>query len=949
MVSADRSCGPTGFEKTPLCSLCRQTRFITLRVPLPTKILQTKLFIPPSNPEHIPRQRLLERLNSGRGAKLTLVTAPPGFGKTSIIAAWVGQTGLPIGWLSLDQRDNDPAQFFSHFIAALQNLDSSLGNQTLVEVLASPVFSIETLLTDLINEIAGLPGQYLLVLDDLHLVENQSIHLGITFLLEHLPRQLHLVIATRSDPPLPLAKLRAKGQVNEIRVDELRFGMQETDAFLRASVGDTISQNEIAALETRTEGWIAGLQLAMLSIKAHREQSGFIQNFTGSNRYIIDYLVEEVLTQLSDPVRQFLLQTSILDRFCAELCDAMLLPDGSETLQASPSGSQSILDQLERNNIFLIPLDGQRRWYRYHHLFADILRHFLTIQQASLIPHLHRRASGWFAANGLVDEAIDYACAAKDWRLASEHIFRNSRQLLLHGEFYRLIRWVQRLPAEVRHEDLELSIYYAWALLFSGKIEDSEHVFRSVESRLLASQNTFLSVGARILGAFLAYHHGRAKEALPILSEAVERLACEEPTPDEQLLYGFARAGLADTYRLLGKLDLAERAYAEAIPVNLHVGNILAALVCYRNVGDILFEQGQLQKAIETYQEGIDRSHAWTKEKFGEAYDLLPSADHFARLGEVYYERNDLEAAGRMMHKATQMLDLSGSTHLSNAWYQQARIALAGDNLPAVHEHIQKLRQAAARISSRYPFAQTERFIADLRIRIASRPLPPDYPLAVAALQKDIQDWISSFETGAPSRIPYLYDSQSVVLGRAYLYLGQPEKAVALLTPLIETMRSAGRQRSLLERLIVIARAYQMLNDLASASRTIQEALTLAEAHGFLRSIIDDGQELQPLLQRALQQNVAPHYVTRLLNMISSQEPESGSQARANRLLIEPLSDRELEVLALVAEGLSNQQIAEKLYVAISTVKKHMGTIFGKLNVSSRTEAIQRARTLGLI
>ena len=883
--------------------------------------------------------------------KLTLVTAPPGFGKTSIISTWVRQSEIPAGWLSLDARDNDPAQFFSHLIAALQNLQPSLGAQALVELSSSQAFSIETLLVDLINEIASLPGQYLLVLDDFHLIESQAIHLGIAFLLDHLPSQLHLVIATRSDPPFPLGKLRARGELNELRVDDLRFGVEETGTFLKVAVGNTITQSEIQALETRTEGWIAGLQLAVLSMKNYREQSDFIQSFTGSNRYIIDYLVEEVLNQLPAHIRQFLLQTSVLDRFCGDLCDAVLLHDPQELFPAGtpPLKSQETLEQLERSNLFLIPLDSRRRWYRYHHLFGDILRHFLIIQQSGLVSTLHQRASTWFASNALPDDAIEHACAAEDWHLASQHISAYSRQPFLHGEFHRLIGWVQRVPVEYLREDAELSLYYAWSLLFAGRIEEAENTIRAVEKQLGDSKRMFLSTGRMVLSAFLAYHRGQAQEALPILKEAIQLLHGKKSGPDEELLYAMARVGLADTYRLLSQFDLAEKAYREAIPFNHEVGNVLGVLVCYRNVGDILFERAQLQRAIDMYQEGIERSRAWAAKEFGQTYDLLPSANLFVRLGEIHYERDELDQAAEMIGKGVPLLELSGSTFLVNAYYQQARIALARDDLFAVHEQVQRLRRVAAGISKNYPFAQSGRLLTDLYLRLASLPLPADYPLGSAFLQKEIEDWAHSVEALGPDKILYLYDSQSAVLARSFLFLGLPEKVVALLTPLLETARAEGRQRSILQRLSVLARAHLALGDQASAFSAISEALTIAEAHGFIRTILDEGPELRPLLQSALQRNLTPRSASHLLASLSGPEPETDPRARANRLLVEPLSERELEILSLVADGLSNQQIADKLFVALSTVKKHMSAVLGKLNAESRTEAIQRARTLGLI
>ncbi len=895
---------------------------------------------------------------SGIGSKLTLVTAPPGFGKTSIISAWVNQAGIPVGWLSLDRRDNDLGQFFSHFISALQLLQPSLGGQAFAELSASSSFSVEGLLTDLINEIVVLPGSYMLVLDDYHLIENQLIHSGMSFFLEHLPRQIHLVIATRSDPPFPLAKLRTKGEINELRIEDLRFNLQETHTFLQTAVGNTIMPNEISALESQTEGWIAGLQLAVLSMRAHREQSSFIQSLTGSNRYIIDYLVEEVLNQQPAHVRQFLLQTSVLDRFCGDLCDAILISDLQEPLPAEAEESrttqrprvksQEILEQLERSNLFLIPLDSQRHWYRYHHLFADILRHFLLTQHSSLAPVLRQRASTWFAANGLPDEAIEYACAARDWQLAADHISSNSRERFLHGEFYRLIGWVNRLPVEHQQADAELSLYYAWSLLFAGKNDEAERVLRGITKQSDPGK-TFLSIGSRVLEAFLAYHRGKADGALPILTSAIQQLNCEDANPDEQLVHAIASVGLADTYRLLGQLELAEKAYREALPINQRVDNHIGILVTYRNLGDILFERAHLQRAIDIYRAGIEQSRAWAEKEFGGPYDLLPSANLFIRQAEIHFERNELEQAAEMIGKGVPLLELSGSTYRINAYYQQARITLATGDLAAAYEQIQKLRRTAAGISNSYPFAQSGRFLTDLYLRLVSMSLPSEYPVGQAYLQKEIEDWLHSVESLDLDRIPYLHDAQSVVLAHSYLFLDMPEKAVVLLMPLLETARTEGRLRSVVQRLCALARAHQALGDQASALAAISEALMIGESHGFVRSIIEEGPELRPLLQSALQRDIASQYTTRLLSMFSNPEPDGDPRARANHLLIEPLSERELEILSLVAEGLSNQQIADKTFIALSTVKKHMGAILGKLGAESRTEAIQRARMLGLI
>jgi len=431
-------------------------------------ILATKLYIPPPRPIIVLRPRLIELLNEGLSAsrKLILISAPAGFGKTTLLSEWVASCGRPAAWLSLDEDDKDPTRFLIYLVVALQAVASGIGEDVLAALQSPQQPPTEAILISLLNEITALPADFILVLDDYHVVDSQPVDSALTFLLEHLPPRLHLVIATREDPLLPLARYRARGQLTELRLADLRFSPAEAAEFLNHAMGLTLSTEEIVALESRTEGWIAGLQLAAISMKGRQDTSGFVQSFTGSHRFVMDYLVEEVLRQQPENVQDFLLSTSILERLCGPVCDAVLL---------SPSDSgQETLEYLERTNLFIAPLDDERRWYRYHQLFAELLRNRLNHIYPNQIIQLHSRASDWYAHNDLPEEAVTHALAIQDWSRAAEIIERYSDQWPMRGEISILLGWLESFPAQIRLERTGLGLVYAWALYMSHQLDRAD-------------------------------------------------------------------------------------------------------------------------------------------------------------------------------------------------------------------------------------------------------------------------------------------------------------------------------------------------------------------------------------------------------------------------------------------------------------------------------------------
>jgi len=871
-------------------------------------LLATKLFIPASRSNLVPRPWLLARLDQGLTAHLTLVSAPAGFGKTTLLSEWLSECQHPAAWLSLDTGDNDLARFLAYLIAALQVIHADAGQaaRTLLQSPQPP--PTESVLTILVNEIATawgdaslLPGaRYALVLDDYHLISARPVHDAVTFLLDHLPPQLHLVILTRADPPLPLARLRARNQLTEIRADHLRFTPDEATAFLTQVMGLELSTEDITALETRTEGWIAGLQFAALSMQSSEDVPSFVAAFTGSHRYIVDYLVEEVLSRQPDAVQSFLLRTSILDQMSGPLCDAL----------TQRADGQAMLERLEKANLFLVPLDEQRCWYRYHHLFADLIRQQLQASEPGLVPELHRRASQWHEQNGHTDQSIQHALAAKDLTRAASLMDEGSYAAWLNGEIVKLQGWVKALPKSVSLMYPRLGIYYAWAAVLTGQYEESEKVLAQIKPAI--QDNPVLQVDWLAAQVFLARAKGQQVRAIELAQKALEL-----PETGNIVSRGLLMLSLTIAYWDLGKIQKTVAAAREAVRLAEQAGNWHARAIMLSFLGLAQAALGNLRLAFEIYQQAISKRPDvpnWAGGGFAQAC-----------LAALYYEWDELDRATEYARAGLEYSQLTGHSEIQmNCHRQLAFIYQAQGDTQGVREVLDQAAQVVRK--HRLP-----RLWGPEHVQLALA--QGDLPSAI--------HWIGQVQGEYGASIHY----PALPLERAKLALAQGDKtgAAAILAERYQTAAQDNIRYAQIETRILQALA---ASDDEQALVYLAEALTMAQSEGYVRIFVDQGKALVPLLRRAAHKGIAPDYVAQLLSAMAESPGAAPSLAQP---LIEPLSERELQVLRLVAAGKSNPEIAAELVLAVGTVKAHTSSIYGKLGVRSRTQAVARARELKLI
>jgi LuxR family transcriptional regulator, maltose regulon positive regulatory protein len=916
-----------------------------------TPILATKLFLPPPRPRVVPRPRLVERLNEGLHGKLTLVSAPAGFGKTTLVSEWLAGCERPAAWLSLDEGDSDPTRFLTYFVVALQSMVANIGEGVL-RALQSPQpqpaqLATESLLTGLLNEIATIPDDFILVLDDYHAVDAAPVDHALTFLLEHLPPQMHLVITTREDPQLPLARLRARGQMTELRAADLRFTPAEAAGFLKEVMKLDLAVEEVTALEARTEGWIAGLQLAALSMRGRADAAAFVRAFAGDNRYIADYLVEEVLQRQPERVRSFLLQTSILDRLCGPLCDAV----------TGENDGALLLDALERGNLFVVPLDDKRHWFRYHHLFADVLAAHAGQEQPAQLPIWHQRASAWYADNGIPDAAIRHALAAKDFARAAGLI--ELEWPAMDGRFQSAMwsGWAKALPDQLVRARPVLDLAYAWALLNGGDLEAAEARLAELERRLdtgqdsetvivdqeqfrtlpasLATARAYLTLARRDLRSSVKYGQ-RALDFLPV---------------EDHLRRGPAAALLSLAQWASGDLEAAHSTLAEAMANFQKVGSLHFAISGTYGLADIRVTQGRLREAVKTYIQALQLALAQ-----GEPL-LRGTADLYLGLGELYREQGDLPAASEHLQRSEELGEQVGLSDWRYRQYRaQARFkATEGDLAGAL-----ALLDEAERHYRRSPVPDV-RPLGALKARVW---------VAMGRLA-DALRWVHEQGLSVDDELSYLREFEHITLARVRLaeYGHDPAGehggqavlgAMRLLDRLHQAAEAGGRQGSVIEIGMLQALSLQMQGHQAAALVALERSLWLAEPEGYVHTFVDEGLPMVRLLSAAVAQGVMAGYCEKLLAAFSRAtaealpqpgKPDLRSASPAQLLdqpLIEPLSARELEVLQLIAQGLSNEAIGARLFLALSTVKGHNRNIFEKLQVQSRTEAVARARELGL-
>ena len=917
-------------------------------------ILATKLYIPPPRPKVVRRPRLIERLNAGRHRKVTVISAPAGFGKTSLVSEWVAGLG-GVAWLSLDAGDGELPRLLTHLIAALQTLAPNFGANVLTMLQSAQppreAAGIDALLTPLINELTTLPHHIILVLDDYHVLEAApnggrpqpgAIDHALTFLIEHLPPQLHLVITTREDPQLPLARLRAQGQLTELRAADLRFTTAEVADFLNQVMGLKLAAADIAVLEARTEGWIAGLQLAALSLQDQQDVSSFIQAFAGDHRYIVDYLVEEVLQRQPAGVRNFLLQTAILDRLHGGLCDAVTgQQDGSARLEA-----------LERGNFFVVPLDDKRRWYRYHHLFADVLAAHLRAEQPGEIATLHQRASAWYEQHGSVDEAIRHALAAEDFTHAAALVELALPALRQHRQEAAALGWLKVLPDDLIQCRPVLSVGYGWALLASGQLAAVEARLRNAERWL----NTGLDTGTgviivddeqfRLLPGMIAVFRAGLALALGDVTNTVKfaRQALDFFPEEEQLGRGSATALLGLAFWRSGDLTAARRTYADGMARVQLAGNISDVISSTIALADIGIAQGHLQEAMHTYEQSLQFAMAQHPEG---SRPIRGTADLYVGLSELCCEHNELPAATQHLLKSQELSERTGLPQNSARWHvAMALIREAQGDLDGALV----LLAAAERlcVSDFYP---NVRPIAALKARVW---------IAQGRLAEAL-GWAHEQGLSTDDDLSYLSEFDHITLARVRLAHEQRERTesgglavIELLGRLLQAAEAGGRTGSVIEILLLEALAHHAQGDLPAALAALERALTLAEPQGYIRRFVDEGQPLAQLLRAAAARQITPDYTAKLLAAFGVEQPSQAAPpphptASTAQPLIEPLSQRELEVLRLFKTELSGPEIAQELVVALSTVRTHTKGIYSKLNVNSRRAAVKRAEALGLL
>jgi LuxR family maltose regulon positive regulatory protein len=973
------------------------------RSPAPTPyILATKLFVPPLRSNVVARPRLIERLQAGAQGRLILLSAPAGFGKTTLLCEWIADCRLQIAdynasnlhlqstiynlqsprvaWVSLDAGDADPVQFWIYVVTALDQLYPRAGTVALAALQSPQPPPIEALLTPLLNALSSMPHEAILILDDYHVIAAPAIHQALSFLIEHLPPRLHLVIATRSDPPLPLTRLRARGELTELRATDLRFSGEEAAAFLIGSMGLPLTTHDLAALETRTEGWIAGLQLAALAMRDRTNLAEFINAFTGSNRFVMDYLASEVLERLPVQLQTFVFQTAILERLCGPLCDAVVdfglpihpagVPDfGLESeiqnRQSKIQNAQMLLEELDRTNLFIVPLDDQRKWYRYHHLFAEVAQGRLLAQSGAIaVAALHRRASAWYEGAGFVAEAVQHALAAHDWERAIRVIEQSGYVGIVRGQLQTVCGWLNTLPDDLVRSRAWLCILDAITLLFTNQLAAAEARLQAAEQCMQAdtpvAQAQIMRGHVDTIRGAIVHFSGNLGESVALAERALELLPATEV-----LSRPLALVLAAHAYHVSGDVTPAtERAALASIEPVRASGNLLAYLGALLNIAELQVVQGRLHQAAANYREA-----AHVALGTGGLQVLVGSPAYFFGMADLLCEWNDLAGAEQHMAQGMELLQGALTVHADVAalgYHTRARLQRAGGD-PA---------GAQATLATFVDLARQRQF-DDL---VLARALAAQAQLALldgnlpAAIQWMLDRGIRAIDD--PS---YLHEGEYMMLARVLIAQGRSDPvggsihdALHLLERLRQAAATGGRTGAVIESHMLQALALDTQSDQDAALTTLAQALTLAAPEGYVRLFVDEGAPMKVLLagcrlqiaQRRHDESSGQGgrllaYIDTLLAAFGELRIENEELRRGpaeahsqfsilNSQLPEPLTAREREVLRLIADGASNGEIAEQLVIAVGTVKRHINNLFSKLGVQSRTQAVRAARDLQL-
>jgi LuxR family maltose regulon positive regulatory protein len=902
------------------------------------ELLRTKLFIPRPRKNLVVRPRLVNCLNAGLDKKLTLIAAPAGFGKTTLLSEWIPQSPRCVTWLSLDESDNDLSRFWTYFIASLQSLSPQLGDHALALLQSSTGPEITSILTVLINEITAFEEMFVIVLDDYHVIQENLIHETLNFLIDHLPDSLHLAITSRVDPPLQVSRLRVRDQLTEIRANELRFTTGEAAAFLSQVMGLNLSAEEAALLETRTEGWIAGLQIAALSMQGRNDKTGFIQAFSGSHRHILGYLADEVINQQSEGTLKFVLQTSILDRLCGPLCEAVTGdPGGQETLQG-----------LERANLFIIPLDNEGVWYRYHHLFGEVLRNRLTassIKGETNTAALHRRASGWFEEAGLIDDAIHHALAASDLERAAVLVERYSVIMMQQSNVFLFRSWLQQLPEELVQTRPRLILAYGWSLVLTGHVKSLEQWLEAPNARkALTSPDPPMEVLGELtlLRATLARFQRQADRSLELAQASLSQLA-----QDERGLLAGAMYTIGVAHLQKGDINSASQAFVEAATLGEAKGGPYMALSALDTLSDIQIRQGYLTQALQSCRQALAMAARWK-------WETMPAIGMiYIHLGRVLYEQNDLEGAARALVNGVDRL--RGSIEqflLAQGYVMLAQVSLARGH---ADEAFATIRQGEEWFSQMQVADTGAGTLLNLgKVRMAIRVNDLDTAIRWAEDCQWLPEHTSLGQVQAVTRVRLLLAQSR--RGKQDRFLLE---SAATIDRLMEHATTGQWRGELIELLILRALLYRTQNNSTEMFKSLDQAIALAEPEGYIRVFADEGEPMRLLLldyqsniKRHVRDNEEVSWLRRLAyadKLLAALSPSAPGEEAANENLAEPLSQRELDILRLIAAGRSNQEIADTLVIAVSTVKSHINNLYGKLGTNRRTEAIAIARELGLL
>ena len=902
-------------------------------------LLSTKLHPSQVRPKLVARPRLIESLIRDPGRRLTLLSAPAGFGKTTLLNEWIRSRtgdGHSVAWVSLDEGDNDPVRFLSYLVAAFRRIGEEGFGEGVLAALRSPEPPrMKAVLGTLVNELADLPGEVAIILDDYHTIDSESVHWIVSFLLEHLPGSAHLVISSRVDPPLPLARLRARGQMTELHAADLRFMPEEVAAFLKDVMGLDLSADDVSALEGVTEGWIAALQLAALSMREREDVSDFIRSFSGGHRDVFDFLAEEVLERQAERVQSFLLETSILDNLSGPLCDAL----------TGRGDGQHTLERLERENLLVVPLDDDRVWYRYHHLFADFLRGRLERERPEQLAPLHLRAAEWCEENALVAEAVRHALSAGDHERAARLMEWGIGQTWYRGEVVTLLGWLRKLPKEAMLRRPLLLVWYAAALMLVGRLDGVESLLREAEGvvgagegqgeeprpgadevdpqHLLATAAAVRSLHARLQGDPQgAIEH--ARRALALLPE--DNL---NPRP-------FAAFCLAEAYRAADDLEAANATFAETAELGRAAGHDYIALTAMGSLAYLRMAQGRLREADASLRQAL----GFAAERGAE---LLPAVGRVRiGMGELHYERDELDPSERELTLGTELAERAGELEIlvrGQVALSRARRA-RGDTECAL-----KLAYEAERLTRDSGAPQA---IVGAALWKARLHLMRDEPQAAAS---DLERASDVSDVPRSTR-----DSERISLARLLIAREDYDEALQLLDRLREAAQAADRRGNVIEILMLQAMALRAGDEKIRAMDVMGQALALGEPEGYVRAFVDEGPAMVVLLYETLEarqrgrlepaNKVPVHYFRKLIAVL---ERDVTGTALPDTGPPEPLSERELEVLQLIAVGKSNRRIATELFVSVGTVKTHINNVYRKLDAHSRTHAVARARELDLI